>query len=112
METIFSRIIKGEIPCDKVFENERILAFHDIHPVAPVHILVIPKKPIENLQSVSPHDLPLLAEMLSVIQKLADDLKIAEGYRVVVNNGESAGQSVFHLHFHLIAGRSLSHQLG
>ncbi len=107
MTTVFEKIIKGELPCDKVFENERILAFKDIAPVAPVHILIIPKKPIPNLQSLSSEDLPLVSEMASVAQKLAIELGIADGYRLITNNGSLAGQVVFHLHFHLIGGRKL-----
>lgn len=107
MTTIFSKIIKGEIPADKVFENERIVAIKDIHPAAPVHILIISKKEIPNFQSVTAEDLPLLAEMMSVAQELAKRFGIAEGYRLLTNNGSSAGQSIFHLHFHLIGGRKL-----
>jgi histidine triad (HIT) family protein len=109
MATVFGRIIKGELPCTKVFENERILAIEDIAPVAPVHILIMPKKEIPDLQSLTPEDLPLIAEMIQVAQKIAADRGVEDGYRLLTNNGSDAGQTVFHLHFHLIGGRHLSH---
>ncbi|MDF2576740.1 MAG: hIT-like protein [Chlamydiales bacterium] len=105
MSTIFSKIIAGELPCEKVFENERILAFKDIHPVAAVHILIIPKKEIKDLQSVAPEDLPLIAEIVQVAQQLAEELEIEDSYRLVTNIGPGGGQVIFHLHFHLISGK-------
>ena len=78
MSTVFGKIIRGELPCQKVFENERILAFKDIHPAALVHILIVPKKEIANLQSLEPEDLPLVAEMAAVAQKLAKEFGIDE----------------------------------
>lgn len=107
MTTIFSKIIKGELPAEKIFENDRIIAIKDIHPAAPVHILIISKKEIPDLQSVGPEDLPLIQEMISVAQQLAARHHIADAYRLLTNNGPSAGQSIFHLHFHLIGGRPL-----
>lgn len=107
MSTIFKKIIDGELPSDVVFENERILAFKDINPVAPVHILIIPKKEIRDMQSVAPEDLPLVAEMLAVAQELALRFDVEKGYRLITNNGEMSGQQVFHLHFHLVGGRRL-----
>jgi histidine triad (HIT) family protein len=108
MTTVFGRIIQGELPCKKLFENEWVLAIEDIAPVAPVHILIIPKKPIRNLQALAEEDLSLLGEVVKAAQWLAIKYNIAEGYRLLTNNGEEAGQSVFHLHFHLIGGRKLS----
>lgn len=108
MSTVFERIIEGTLPCEKVFENERILAIKDIAPVAPVHLLIIPKKHIPNLQSVTQEELHLIAEIASVAQQLAKEFCVEEGYRLLTNNGEDAGQTVFHLHFHLIGGRVLS----
>ncbi len=105
--SIFTKIINGELPSDKVFENERILAIKDIYPVAPVHLLIIPKKPIPDLQSVSKEDLSLISEMIEVAQQLAKEFKVEEGYRLITNNGKEAGQEIFHLHFHLIGGRKL-----
>ena len=107
MSTVFGLIIEGKLPCKKVFENERILAIEDIHPVAPVHILIMPKKNIPNLQSVEPGDWPLIAEVLKVARQIAKEKGVEEGYRLLTNNGPDAGQTVFHLHFHLIAGRVL-----
>ena len=107
MTTVFGKIIAGEMPAEKVFENERILAIKDISPKAPVHLLIMPKKEIPNLQSVSKNDLSLIAEVVEVAQQLANEFKVAEGYRLIVNNGAEAGQTVSHLHFHLIGGKSL-----
>jgi histidine triad (HIT) family protein len=107
--TIFGKIIRGELPCEKVFENERILAIKDKFPGAPVHILIMPKKEIRCLQELKPEDFPLIGEIILVAQKLAEEFEIADGYRLLTNNGEEAGQTIFHLHFHLIGGRRLSH---
>ena len=107
MSTIFEDIIKGKLPCEKVFENERILAIKDKFPIAPVHILIMPKKVISTLQDLKQEDLPLVSEMIVVAQKLANEFNITEGYRLLTNNGARAGQSIFHLHFHLIGGRRL-----
>ncbi|RME58465.1 MAG: histidine triad nucleotide-binding protein [Candidatus Dadabacteria bacterium] len=108
-ESIFTKIIKREIPADIVAENERLIAFRDINPQAPVHILVVPKKPLRNLKDAKEEDKELLGEMLLFAAELARKEGIDEqGYRVVINNEESAGQSVFHLHFHLLGGRTFS----
>jgi histidine triad (HIT) family protein len=107
MTTIFGKIIKGEIPAEKVFENERILAIKDLYPKAPVHLLIMPKKEIRNLQSLSAEDLGLMAEIIAVAQQLAKEFNIEDGYRLITNNGSDAGQIIFHLHFHLIGGRPL-----
>ncbi len=107
MTTIFAKIITGEMPADKVFENERILVIKDLFPRAPVHLLIMPKKEIPNLQSVTQEDLPLITEIIQVAQKLAKENEIADGYRLIVNNGADSGQSVSHLHFHLIGGKKL-----
>jgi histidine triad (HIT) family protein len=109
MSTVFARIIRGELPCDKVFENENIIAFKDISPVAPVHILIMPKKEIANLQAMQPEDFPLIGEIVEVAQELAEEFGIEKGYRLLTNNGSEAGQTVFHLHFHLIGGRQMGH---
>lgn len=109
MTTVFGQIIEGKLPCKKVFENERILVIEDIAPVAPIHFLIMPKKPIQNLQEMKEEDLPLLQEIVSVAQKLAEEYDIEDGYRLLTNNGPLAGQTVFHLHFHLIGGRKLTH---
>lgn len=107
MTTIFGKIIKGEIPAEKVFENERILAIKDINPAAPVHILIMPKKEFADLNALTKDDLLLMGEIVEVAQTLAKKFGVSDGYRLLTNNGPSAGQSVFHLHFHLIGGRFL-----
>ena len=107
MSTIFGKIIEGSIPCDKVFENETVIAFKDIAPVAPVHILIVPKKEIRNLQALQKDDFTLIGDVIEVAQKLAKDYGIEDGYRLLTNNGKGAGQTIFHLHFHLIGGRHL-----
>jgi histidine triad (HIT) family protein len=107
MSTVFGLIISGKLPAKKVFENERILAIEDIHPVAPVHILIMPKKEIKSLQEIEPHDLPLISEIVEVAQKIAEEKGITDGYRLLTNNGPDSGQTIFHLHFHLIGGKVL-----
>lgn len=109
MSTIFGKIINGEMAAEKVFENENILAIKDLYPVAPVHILLMPKKEIPNIQSLAPEDFPLLEEIIQVAQQLAIEFRIQDGYRLLTNNGPLAGQTIFHLHFHLIGGRALTH---
>lgn len=107
MSTVFGQIIEGKLPSKKVFENERILAIEDIHPVAPVHILIMPKKEIKDIQSLSQEDLKLVGEIIEVAQKIAEEKGVADGYRLLTNNGSDAGQVIFHLHFHLIGGKPL-----
>jgi len=104
MSSVFGLIIAGKLPCKKVYEDDQILAIEDIHPIAPVHILIMPKKPIRDLQSVEAGDLPLIQQIVAVAQKLAVQFGIEDGYRLTTNNGTGAGQIVFHLHFHLIGG--------
>ena len=112
MANVFEDIIKGKIPCDKVFENERILAFRDIAPQAPVHILIIPKKPIKNLAEVSQADMALLGEIVFVAKQIAQKEGILDGFRLISNSGPDSGQLVPHLHFHLLGGRRLLDTLG
>ncbi len=109
MSTVFGKIIAGQLPAKKVFENERILAIEDIAPAAPVHILIMPKKEITSLHALKEEDLSLIAEIVQVAQKLAEEFGIEQGYRLLTNSGKEAGQSVFHLHFHLLGGRHMSH---
>ena len=106
-DCIFCKIIKGEIPSNKVYEDDEILAFKDINPVAPVHILVIPKKHIESTNEISQEDELLIGKMFTVIKKLAKENNLDKGYRIVNNCGEEGGQAVKHLHFHLLGGRKL-----
>lgn len=106
-DCIFCKIIKGEIPSEKVYEDEEILAFKDIQPAAPIHILIIPKKHIANLLEVKEESY-LISHIYQVINKIVKDLKIEEdGFRVIVNCGKDAGQEVMHVHFHLLAGKKL-----
>ncbi|EPP35429.1 HIT domain protein [Chlamydia ibidis] len=105
--TVFERIIEGSLDCDKVFENENFIVIKDRFPQAPVHLLIIPKKHIERLQDLREGDFDLLAEAGKIIQELAATFGIADGYRVVINNGVDGGQSVFHLHIHLLGGKAL-----
>lgn len=106
--TLFQRIIDREIPADIVYEDDRALAFRDIAPQAPVHVLVIPKRPIRGLSSASDEDGALLGHLLLVARKVAAQEGIAEtGYRVVTNNGADGGQSVDHLHLHVLGGRPM-----
>jgi histidine triad (HIT) family protein len=106
--TIFSKIIKREIPADIVYEDEFCLAFKDINPKAPVHVLLIPKREIASLNSVTPNDHTILGHLLLKVPEIARDQGIAEdGYRVVINTGSHGGQMVFHLHLHILGGRGL-----
>lgn len=107
MATLFTKIIRRELPATILFENERLIAIEDIHPVAPVHILIIAKKEIPNIQALLPEDYPLVGEIVALAQELAVKYAVADDYRLLTNNGEKAGQSIFHLHFHLIGGRPL-----
>ncbi|MFK7734932.1 MAG: histidine triad nucleotide-binding protein [Pirellulaceae bacterium] len=108
-ETIFSKIIRKEIPANIVHEDESCLAFHDVSPQAPIHVLVIPKKPIENVAGIEAEDAALLGHIWTTIPKIAAKLGLEDsGYRVVVNCGKDGGQSVDHLHYHLLGGRSLT----
>lgn len=108
-DTIFGKILRGEIPCDKVFEDEGYFAFRDNNPQAPVHILVIPKKPIPKVGDAGEEDRELLGGLLLTANKIAAAEGLAEsGYRFVINNGEGAGQSVFHLHLHILGGRGMA----
>ena len=105
--TIFKKIIDGEIPSDKVYEDEEVLAFRDINPAAPVHILVIPKKEIVNLYDAEDGDAALLGRLMLAARKVAQEQGL-DDFRLVMNNGAGAGQTVFHMHIHVIGGRALS----
>lgn len=107
--TIFAKILKGEIPASKVYEDDRVLAFDDVAPQAPVHVLIIPKEPLVNLNDASDKYEALLGHILVVAKKVAELKGIDKsGYRVVMNNGAGANQSVFHMHLHVLGGRSFS----
>lgn len=108
-ETIFSRILRREIPADIVFEDEHVLAFRDLHPQAPVHVLFIPKQPIATLNDATPAQAELLGRLLLAAAAYAKAQGFAEdGYRVLMNCNRDGGQTVFHIHLHLLAGRPLS----
>lgn len=107
MSTVFGKIIKGEISADKVYENERVIVIKDINPKAPVHLLLIPKKAYSSFQEVPQEDLSIVQEIGRIAQELAKQFDVADNYRLVTNIGTKAGQSVFHLHFHLIGGKPL-----
>ncbi|MCI6153109.1 histidine triad nucleotide-binding protein [Fusobacterium perfoetens] len=108
MATIFTKIINREIPANIVYENEKVIAFKDINPQAPVHILVVPKKEIPTINDITEEDKELIGEMYLAIGKIAKELGIAEeGYRVITNCNEFGGQEVFHIHFHLLGGKKL-----
>lgn len=107
MSTIFSKIIRREIPADIVYEDEHCLAFRDINPQAPTHILVIPKKEIVKLSDASDGEQALMGHLMLAVGKIARQEGVEDAFRLVVNNGEGAGQSVFHLHLHIIAGRRM-----
>ena len=105
---LFCKIIAGEIPSKKVYEDEYVYAFHDINPNAPVHVLVIPKKHIASIQEVSAENIDAVSRVLQAIPTIAGELGLAEnGYRVITNCGEDGGQSVKHLHFHILGGKKL-----
>ena len=102
---IFCKIVNGEIPSSKVYEDDEILAFNDINPAAPIHILVIPKKHIASLAHMEKEDEAIVGKIYGVINKIAEEKGFKEnGYRVIVNCGKDAGQEVMHLHFHILAG--------
>lgn len=107
-ETIFSKIIKREIPADIIYEDERCLAFRDVNPQAPIHILVVPKQALSKLSDASENDEGLLGHLLLAANQVATEQGVGAAYRLVINNGAGAGQSVFHLHLHILAGRSFS----
>ncbi|PSB01278.1 histidine triad nucleotide-binding protein [Merismopedia glauca] len=106
-DTIFSKIIRKEIAAQVVYEDDLAIAFKDIHPQAPIHILVIPKQPIPKLDDAQAQDAALLGHLLLTVKHVAAHLKIKDGYRVVINNGENGGQTVDHLHLHILGGRHM-----
>ncbi len=104
-ETIFSKIIRREIPADIVYEDDLALAFRDINPQAPVHILVIPKQAIAKLSDAESKDHALMGHLLLTAKRVAEQVGLANGYRIVINNGDDGGQTVYHLHLHILGGR-------
>ncbi|MFM8278315.1 MAG: histidine triad nucleotide-binding protein [Cyanobium sp.] len=106
-DTIFGRILRGEIPCDAVYSDDRCLAFRDVAPQAPVHLLVIPREPIAQLSEAGPEHEALLGHLLLVAARVAQQEGLS-GFRTVINSGAEAGQTVFHLHLHVLGGRDLA----
>jgi histidine triad (HIT) family protein len=107
MTTLFSKIIAREIPADIVYEDEHCLAFRDINPQAPTHVLLVPRQELPRLADAGAADQAMLGHLLLVAGKVARQLGVADAFRLVVNNGAAAGQTVFHLHLHILAGRPL-----
>lgn len=112
-DCIFCKIIRKEVPSQPLYEDHDLIAFPDIHPAAPVHILIVPKEHMANLNDAGKHDVATLGKMLRLSARIANDKGIAEsGYRIVINNGEEGGQIVPHLHLHLLGGKPLDPKLG
>ena len=106
--TIFSKIINKEIKANIIYEDELSIAFSDINPQAPTHILVIPKKEIKKISDINEEDKNLMGHLIFITKKIAEDLKLSkDGYRIVINNGEKGGQVIYHLHIHLLGGRQM-----
>lgn len=106
-DTIFGKIIRREAPAEIVYEDDLCLAFKDIHPQAPVHILVIPKKAIAQLADAESHDHALMGHLLLTAKRVAEQVGLTNGYRIVINNGPDGGQTVYHLHLHILGGRPM-----
>jgi histidine triad (HIT) family protein len=107
-DCLFCKIVAGEIPSDRVFEDDAVIAFRDINPRAPTHVLVVPRRHVPDAHALTEADGDLLARIFVVIGRIADDSGLARGYRVVTNIGPESGQTVAHLHFHLLGGRPMS----
>lgn len=106
MECIFCKIVSREIPADIVYENETVIAFNDINPAAPVHILIVPKKHLATTDEISPEDKDISAAIFEAAKEIAKQKNLSEdGYRLIINNGRAAGQVVFHLHMHILGGK-------
>ncbi len=113
MNCLFCKMVEGDIPVDKVFEDDDLLAFRDINPTAPVHILIIPKKHLGTLNDASEADQAMLGRIMLVARQIADDEGIAEsGYRIAMNNNREGGQAIYHMHMHLLGGRQMGWPAG
>jgi len=113
MDCIFCKIVAGEVPADIIYQDEEIIAFHDVHPQAPTHLLIIPRKHIPSLSHLIDADIPTVGHMIKIANQLARDGGVAEsGYRLVINSGREGGQVVPHLHIHFLSGRKLSDEMG
>jgi histidine triad (HIT) family protein len=103
----FCKIVAGDIPSDRVYENDDVIAFRDINPRAPTHVLVIPRRHVPDAHALADDDGPILASLFAAVRRIADEAGLKNGYRVVTNVGPESGQTVFHLHLHLLGGRSM-----
>ena len=103
-DCIFCKIVEGKIACRKVYEDDDMLAFHDINPLAPVHFMIIPKKHVDSLAQVGPDDVPMLGRMMAIAGRLAREQGATDGFRTIVNTGRIGRQDVYHLHIHIIGG--------
>lgn len=112
MDCLFCKIVNGDIPCGKVYEDEKVLAFRDIEPQAPTHILIIPKEHIKSAAEITSENSAVIAHIFEVAAKIAKDEGLDDGYRIVNNCGDNAGQTVKHLHFHLMGGRAFTWPAG
>ena len=112
MDCLFCKIINGDIPSAKVYEDETVFAFRDIEPQAPVHILIVPKQHIKSAAEITPENSAVVAHIFEVAAKIAENEGLTDGYRIVNNCGDSAGQTVKHLHFHLMGGREFTWPAG
>ena len=106
-DCLFCKIVAGDIPSDQVHADETVVAFRDINPRAPTHVLVVPRRHIPDAHALTDDDAPVLAALFAAVRRIADDAGLSNGYRVVTNVGPESGQTVFHLHFHLLGGRSM-----
>jgi len=109
-DTIFGKIVSGEIPSEFIYEDDHCIAIHDVNPQAAVHVLLIPKKGIPRLVDAQASDQELLGHLMLAVGKVAEQLGVEDAFRLIVNNGSGAGQTVFHLHLHIIAGKVFSEQ--
>ena len=112
MDCLFCKIIAGEIPCSKVYEDDKVFAFNDIDPQAPVHVLIVPKEHIASADDVNETNSAVIAHIFEVAAKIAKEKGLADGYRIVNNCGDRAGQTVKHIHFHLMGGRDFTWPVG
>ena len=106
-DCLFCRIVAGEIPSERVYEDDEVIAFRDIHPQAPTHVLLVPRRHVADVDTLEDDDAGLLRALFAAVRRVAEQERLAKGYRVVTNVGAEAGQSVFHLHLHLLGGRRL-----
>ena len=111
MDCLFCKIVNGEIPSTKVYEDDYLYAFNDINPQAPVHVLIIPKKHIDSAADITVENADLVAKVFVAAAKIAKKLKLEDGFRIVTNSGDVGCQSVHHIHFHLLSGKQLSGQM-